>query len=134
MIEKMGEEETAHDQPKKKPPPSLPPLFARRPAGGRGLFGAGANRRWGKLRRLVFLTTLDLAAQDCAIFDDNAARLHVACDSASPGNLDALALERSNHFTVNDDFAGFDFRADARVGTDSETPIANANFSFELAI
>jgi hypothetical protein len=56
------------------------------------------------------------------------------CDSASAGNLDALALECSNHFTVDDDFAGFDFRGDVRVGTDSETPIGNANFSFELAI
>src|SRR6266446_6940393 len=69
---------------------SLLLLFGLRPACGSGLFGAWGNRRWGKLRRLVFLTTLDLAAQDCAIFDDNAARLHVACDSASPGNLDAL--------------------------------------------
>lgn len=73
---------------------------------------------------MVLSTTLDLAAQDCAIFDDNAARLDVACDSASAGNPDALALERSDYFTVNDDFAGFDFCGDARVGTDSETPIA----------
>src|SRR2546422_11606291 len=134
MMERGADEEPANSAPIKKPSASLLLFFGLPPACGSGLFGAWGNRRWGKLRRLVFLTTLDLAAQDCAIFDDNAARLHVACDSASPGNLDALALERSNHFTVNDDFAGFDFRADARVGTDSETPIANANFSFELAI
>src|SRR5260370_38278527 len=129
-----GRGETAHSATIKKSSASLPPLFGLRPACSSGLFGSWGNRRWGKLRRLVFLTALDLAAQDCAIFDDNAARLHVACDSASPGNLDALALERSNHFTVNDDFAGFDFQGDARLGTDSETPISNANFSFQLAI
>src|SRR5260370_17254895 len=80
----------------KKSSASLLLLFGVRPTCGSGLFGAWGNRRWRKLRRLVFLTTLDLAAQDCAIFDDNAMRLHVACDSASPGNLDPPALYPSN--------------------------------------
>src|SRR5713226_9420038 len=134
MIGKVADEEAAHSAPIKKSSASLLLLFGLRPACGSGLFGAWGNRRWRKLGRLVLLTTLDLAAQDCAIFYDNAARLHVACDSASAGNPDALALKRSNEFTVNDDFAGFDFRGDTRVGTDSETPLGDANFSCELAI
>ncbi len=47
----------------------------------------------------------------------------------------ALAgLERANHFTANDNFAGFDFCVDAGVGADSEDAIGKVNFSFELAI
>ena len=50
-------------------------------------------------------------------------------------DLDALAgLERANHFAADDNFACFDFCADAGVGTDSENAIGNMNFSFELAI
>src|SRR5207245_8935157 len=106
MIGKVADQETAHSATIKKSSASLLLLFGLRPACGSGLFGAWGNRRWGKLRRLVFLTTLDLAAQDCASVDDNPARLHAACDSAGPGSLDAVALERSNQFTVTDDFAG----------------------------
>ena len=62
------------------------------------------------------------------------------CVSISPSNtagapdLDALALESANHFTVNDNFAGFDFCGNTGVGTDSETAIGNVNISFKHAI
>ena len=109
-------------------------VFGLRPGCGRGLFSARENRRGRRLRRFVFLSDLDLATQNRAIFDDDAPRLHVACNSAGARNLDALALESANHFTVNDNFAGFDFCGNTGVGTDSETAIGNVNFSFERAI
>src|SRR5260370_33809225 len=86
-----GRGETAHSATIKKSSASLLPLFGLRPACSSGLFGSWGNRRRGKLRRLVFLTPLDLAAQDCALFEDHAAPLHIACHSASPGNLESLA-------------------------------------------
>src|SRR6266851_9108812 len=87
---------------------SLLLVFGLRPGCGCGLFGARDNRRGRRLRRFVFLSDLNLATHNRAIFDDDAPRLHVACNSAAARNLDALALEGANHFTVNDNFAGFD--------------------------
>ncbi len=101
---------------------------------GIALFGGRGNLWLRRLRRCVFLSDLDLATQNRAIFDDDAPRLHIACNSAGARNVDALALERANHFTVNDNFGGFDFCGNTGVGTDSETAIGNVNISFKHAI
>src|ERR1700730_3325137 len=49
------------------------------------------NRRARRLRRLVFLTNFDFAAQNRALFDDDATRLHIASNTAGVPDLDAFA-------------------------------------------
>src|SRR5260370_16508096 len=96
-----------------------------------GLRGLCACRARSVLQRLVFQTNFDFAAQNRAVFDDDATRLHTASNSAGAPDLDALAgLERADHFAPNDNFAGFDFAVDPGVGPTRETATANANFSF----
>jgi hypothetical protein len=97
-------------------------------------FDALWSLRWRKERQLIFLTALDLAAQYCAVFNDDAPRLHIPCNSARTRNLDPLAFERSNYFAVHDNFAGFYVCVNPPVGSYSETPIVKVNFSFERAI
>jgi hypothetical protein len=49
-------------------------LFGLRRNGGNGLFGVHGNCRPRRLRRLIFLMDFDLAAQNRAVFDDEATR------------------------------------------------------------
>jgi hypothetical protein len=73
--------------------------------------------------------------QNRAIFNHDAARVHVACNFAGAPNLNALVgLEGANHLAANDNFAGFDFRGNPSVGADRESTVGNMNPSFENAV
>src|SRR5258708_13786709 len=62
------------------------------------LGGLCACRARSVLQRLVFQTNFDFAAQNRAVFDDDATRLHTASNSAGAPDLDALAgLEPADH-------------------------------------